>query len=80
MVRDVDVKYVECLKLGCRVEQEIGDRKFVFRDFVVRDPDGWGVRFRSFLRAEAGRSRRGQTMRSLLKEDEIEYDRDGICS
>jgi catechol 2,3-dioxygenase-like lactoylglutathione lyase family enzyme len=57
MIRDVDAKYAECLKLGCRVEQEVGDRKFVLRDFVVRDPDGWGVRFGSFLE---GRGRKEQ--------------------
>jgi catechol 2,3-dioxygenase-like lactoylglutathione lyase family enzyme len=57
MIRDVDAKYAECLKLGCRVEQEVGDRKFVLRDFVVRDPDRWGVRFGSFLE---GRGRKEQ--------------------
>jgi catechol 2,3-dioxygenase-like lactoylglutathione lyase family enzyme len=58
MIPNVDAKYRECIdKLGCQVVQEVGDRKFVLRDFVVRDPDGFGVRFGSFLE---GRGRREQ--------------------
>ena len=57
MVPDVDEKYEQCKKLGCIVEQEIGDRKFVLRDFIIKDPDGFGVRFGTFL---PGRGRKEQ--------------------
>lgn len=58
MVPDVDAQYRKCTeKLKCEVIQELGDRKFVLRDFVVRDPDGFGVRFGSFL---VGRGRSEQ--------------------
>jgi len=49
MVHDVDLKYEECKQLGYVVEQELGDRKFIVRDFIVKDPDGFGVRFGSYL-------------------------------
>lgn len=50
MVPDVDAKYEECCeKLGCQVVQKLGDRKFVVRDFIISDPDGFEVRFGSFL-------------------------------
>lgn len=50
MVHDVDAQYRKCTEeLKCEVIQELGDRKFVLRDFIVRDPDGFGVRFGSFL-------------------------------
>jgi len=58
MIPDVDAKYEECKRLGSFVEQEIADRKFVLRDFIVRDPDGFGVRFGTFL---PGRGRKEQT-------------------
>jgi len=58
MVPDVDVKYRECReKLGYEIVQEIGDRRFVIRDFIIRDPDGFEVRFGSFL---ANRGRKEQ--------------------
>lgn len=49
MVSNVDLKYEECKQLGCVIEQELGDRKFILRDFIVKDPDGFGVRFGSYL-------------------------------
>jgi catechol 2,3-dioxygenase-like lactoylglutathione lyase family enzyme len=49
MIPDVDAKYEECKELGYKVSQELVDRKFVLRDFIVLDPDGWEVRFGSFL-------------------------------
>jgi catechol 2,3-dioxygenase-like lactoylglutathione lyase family enzyme len=58
MVADVDVKYAECQHLGYKMEQEIGDRQFVLRDFIVQDPDGFGVRFGSFL-PDRGRKEQG---------------------
>lgn len=58
MIPDVDEKYEECKRLGYTIQQEIGDRKYVLRDFIVLDPDGFGVRFGSYL---AGRGRKEQT-------------------
>jgi hypothetical protein len=49
MVEDVDQMYKKCTHLGYRISQDIGDRKFVLRDFIVSDPDGFGLRFGSFL-------------------------------
>ncbi len=60
-------KYAECLKLGCRAEQGIGDRKFVLRDFVVRDPDGWGVRFGSFLEGRGRKEQEGPDDEIVVK-------------
>lgn len=57
MVPDVDGKYEECKRLGYTIQQEIGDRKYVLRDFIVMDPDGFGVRFGSYLK---GRGRKEQ--------------------
>lgn len=54
MVPDVDVKYAQCQKLGYQIVLELGDRKFVVRDFIVADPDGFGLRFASYL-PERGR-------------------------
>ena len=58
MLPDVDAKYEQCKKLGHYIEQEIGDRQRVLRDFTVRDPDGIGVRFGTFL---PGRGRKEQS-------------------
>ena len=69
MVPDVDAKYEECKQLGCEIQQEIGDRKFVLRDFVVNDPDGFGVRFGSFLEG------RGKREQERGPEDEIVHNR-----
>jgi catechol 2,3-dioxygenase-like lactoylglutathione lyase family enzyme len=49
MVPDVDVKYDECKRLGYTIQNEIGDRTYALRDFIVLDPDGFGVRFGSYL-------------------------------
>ena len=57
MVDNVDDVYSECVKFGYKIIQDIGDRKFVLRDFIVSDPDGFGLRFGSFL---PGRGRQEQ--------------------
>ena len=49
MLPDVDKMCEKCRHLGYKIQQEIGDRKYVLRDFIVMDPDGFGVRFGSFL-------------------------------
>lgn len=54
MIPNVDEKYEECKRLGYQIQQEIGDRRYVLRDFIVLDPDEFGVRFGSYLK-ERGR-------------------------
>ena len=49
MVPDADAMYEKCRKLGHPIHYEIGDRLFVLRDFIVLDPDGFEVRFGSYL-------------------------------
>lgn len=49
MLSDVDEKYEECKRLGYTIKQEIGDRRYMLRDFIVLDPDGFEVRFGSYL-------------------------------
>jgi catechol 2,3-dioxygenase-like lactoylglutathione lyase family enzyme len=49
MVENVDALYQKCVQLGYDIVQDIGDRKFVLRDFIISDPDGFGLRFGSFL-------------------------------
>jgi hypothetical protein len=41
------------LSPGLAVEQPIADRSYGLRDFRVRDPDGFGFRFASWLPATA---------------------------
>lgn len=57
MVDNVDEIYEKAVKLDYTVSQDIGDRKFVLRDFIVLDPDGFGLRFGTFL---PGRGRQEQ--------------------
>ena len=71
MVPDVDAKYRECAEMleleGIgEVVQEIDDRRFVLRDFIVRDPDGFGVRFGSFLVGRGRMEQRGPVDRDVV--------------
>jgi catechol 2,3-dioxygenase-like lactoylglutathione lyase family enzyme len=47
MVPDVDAVWRRVLDLGARVHVRIADRDYGLRDFIVLDPDGFGVRFAS---------------------------------
>jgi len=52
MVPDVDRYWTLCQEMKARVVAPIGNRIYGLRDFTVADPDGYGVRFASELRAE----------------------------
>lgn len=45
LTSDVDAVYATVLTLGVRVERPIADRSYGLRDFTVRDPDGFELRF-----------------------------------
>lgn len=45
MVPDVDSYWLIAGRLGAKVVNEIGDRPHGLRDFIIADPDGFGIRF-----------------------------------
>lgn len=47
LVDDVDAKWTITQEVGAPVFIPIGDRDYGLRDFIVSDPDGFGVRFAS---------------------------------
>jgi catechol 2,3-dioxygenase-like lactoylglutathione lyase family enzyme len=49
MVPEVDALWQRAQQLGARIVQPIGDRSYGLRDFTIADPDGFGVRFGSWL-------------------------------
>jgi catechol 2,3-dioxygenase-like lactoylglutathione lyase family enzyme len=49
MVLDIDRLWQRVQRLGARIVQPIGDRTYGLRDFIIADPDGFGVRFGSWL-------------------------------
>jgi catechol 2,3-dioxygenase-like lactoylglutathione lyase family enzyme len=49
MVPDVDEYWELSREIGAEVAVPIGDRYYGLRDFTIRDPDGFGVRFASLL-------------------------------
>ena len=49
MVPDVDRWWAVAREMGARVVAPIGDRDYGLRDFTVADPDGFGLRFASWL-------------------------------
>ena len=58
MVPDVDAFWQRAWTLGATISVPIADRSYGLRDFTVRDPDGFGLRFASPL---AKNVRRGGT-------------------
>lgn len=52
MVADVDEYWRLSNEIGARVVLAIGDRYYGLRDFIIADPDGFGVRFASNLSNE----------------------------
>jgi catechol 2,3-dioxygenase-like lactoylglutathione lyase family enzyme len=48
-VRDVDRYWRIALEMKARVVTPIGDRSYKERDFLIADPDGFGLRFASLL-------------------------------
>jgi catechol 2,3-dioxygenase-like lactoylglutathione lyase family enzyme len=53
MVDDVDSYWQRCMDLGTPVFVPIGDRDYGLRDFIVCDPDGFGLRFASLIERES---------------------------
>ena len=49
MVSNVDDHWRIASEMGARVVVPIADRYYGLRDFMVADPDGFGVRFASWL-------------------------------
>jgi catechol 2,3-dioxygenase-like lactoylglutathione lyase family enzyme len=49
MVPDVDACWARANEMGAHVVIPIGDRYYGLRDFLLADPDGFGVRFASLL-------------------------------
>jgi catechol 2,3-dioxygenase-like lactoylglutathione lyase family enzyme len=49
MVADVDRHWQQANERGLRIIAAIGDRTYNLRDFTIADPDGFGVRFASWL-------------------------------
>ena len=46
---DVDRLWLVAREMGARVVSPIGDRSYGLRDFTIADPDGFGLRFASWL-------------------------------
>lgn len=51
MVPDVDRHWKRANEIGARVIIPIADRYYGLRDFTIADPDGFGIRFASELKA-----------------------------
>ena|SRR5215218_3155127 len=49
MVPDVDAQWRLANEVGARIIVPIADRYYGLRDFIIADPDGFGVRFASVL-------------------------------
>ncbi len=49
MVPDVDAQWRLANEIGARIIVPIADRYYGLRDFMIADPDGFGVRFASTL-------------------------------
>ncbi len=55
MVPDVDRLWQRVIELGLPVAAPVGDRSYGLRDFTIVDPDGFGVRFATWLRTTDSR-------------------------
>jgi catechol 2,3-dioxygenase-like lactoylglutathione lyase family enzyme len=49
MVSNVDDYWRRAIEIGASIIDPIGDRHYGLRDFIIADPDGFGVRFASRL-------------------------------
>ena len=45
VVDDVDAMYRRAMDNGVTIVHDIGDRPYGLRDFIIRDPDGFRLRF-----------------------------------
>ena len=50
MVPNVDIHWRRANEIGARIIIPIADRYYGLRDFLIADPDGFGVRFASSLK------------------------------
>jgi catechol 2,3-dioxygenase-like lactoylglutathione lyase family enzyme len=50
MVPDVDAVYRALREKGVRIDHDIGDREYGLRDFIIRDLNGFRLRFAAPLR------------------------------
>lgn len=50
MVPDVDDYYARAQAAGLEIMHSLADREYGLRDFIVRDPNGFRLRFASPLR------------------------------
>jgi catechol 2,3-dioxygenase-like lactoylglutathione lyase family enzyme len=53
MVPDVDRHWRLANELSAEIAVPIDDREYGLRDFTIRDPDGFGIRFASLLQGGA---------------------------
>lgn len=51
MVPDVDDRWRVANAIGARIVVPVGDRYYGLRDFMLADPDGFGIRFASMLQS-----------------------------
>jgi catechol 2,3-dioxygenase-like lactoylglutathione lyase family enzyme len=49
MVPDVEAMWERARSVGATVSTPIADRSYGLRDFTIRDPDGFGLRFATSL-------------------------------
>jgi uncharacterized glyoxalase superfamily protein PhnB len=49
VVPDVDAVHRRCVEAGVPIVHEIADRPYGLRDFIIRDPNGFRLRFASPL-------------------------------
>lgn len=52
MVPDVDRVWDLAQTIGAQVLDPIADRDYGLRDFTIRDPDGFGIRFGTWLKEQ----------------------------
>ncbi|MCW5831636.1 MAG: VOC family protein [Labilithrix sp.] len=64
LVHDVDAAWQTARALGAEIARPIGDRDYGLRDFTLRDPDGFCVRFASVIDRQTSGERDHQTRSS----------------
>jgi uncharacterized glyoxalase superfamily protein PhnB len=50
VVEDVDALYTRCVEASVPIVHDIADRPYGLRDFIIRDPNGFRLRFAAPLR------------------------------
>lgn len=49
MVPDVNAMHARCVESDVEIVRDIGNREYGLRDFIIRDPNGFRLRFASSL-------------------------------